>query len=435
MSKISLGLTWNGVKIDESDFERRNIGVFSVVFKDKRNNSADELDFQLNDPYNVWKDENIPRENDRIKWEIKTARHVLITPDFYIDGLEWIEPQSTVRVKCLNYQYLKGHPMHTGRVVDYGDTTLRNIVGAIAQRNKLELLWFGNDRQLEKLKQYKRSDFSFLSKLAYETGSFFKFMGKKLVWGSDADGYTFTRNGGEVSTSEEGAGQRYIEIPVEDMSKITFSLKGDKKTKIAFEPFKALNSRLDRVFGSKSSDFELGPVATDGLITKPEIAIEGILTKLVKGKLTASIKIPVTDTMGPLAQELLAGSLVYLPEDFRLLGGTYVIEEATHTISTQTGWIIDLNVSRLSSESLPKSKRNRKQNRKAPEKTTPKEPEKKNYCEVNEEGLTPLEVSFQKSDQVTKERIALSNGEGLSGDDFSDDGESRYDYKDIGPLF
>lgn len=428
MSKIQLTMFYNGVKIPEEQFQDRGVGLFSLVFKDTRGKSADSLDLQFNDEQGKWKNEFIPQKTDKISFEIRTARHVLSTPPFYVDGIDWDDPNSTVRVKGLNYIYNKGKSIKKKRTLMYGDTTLRNVVGAIAQRNGWKLLWFGNDTPLTRLKQARTSDYSFLRKLAGETGSFFKIMKKQLIWGSEADGYTFKRDGGEVTTTEEGAGQRYIEIDPAELEKLHFSLKSNKKSGVTFEPLSIINKKLDRILGKRSEDYELGPIVTTDLVTSADIAAQGVMSKLIHGDLTCDFTINVTDSMGPLAQELLAGSLVYIP-DVEKLSGTYVIEDATHTVATTKGWKIECKCSRINSKQLTKPKRKRKpKERSLDKKNQSSEKEKKPVSKVTAGQGAPDAVTGAQKRTVAATSYKLAPG----GDDYNDNGSEKYEMDDIG---
>lgn len=449
MSKIDVTMVYNGVRITMPELPKRDIGIFSLVYKDVRSKQADTLDLQINDLSWRWKDENIPKKNDKIVFELRTARHVLITPPFYVDGIDWDEPTSTVRIRMLNYIYSQKSKVKQKRSVNYGDTTIRNLVGAIAQRNKLKLLWFGNDAPITNCKQYKTSDYSFLAKLARETGAFFKFMKGQLIWGSEADGYTFTRNGGEVTTTEEGSGSRYIEIAPDEISRVQFSLKSNKKNSIAFEPITAINKKLDRVFARRSTDFEAGPVVSTDLITSVDQAAKGALTQLVRGELDVNLTIPIIDSIGPLAQELLAGSLIYI-YDFGLLSGTYVIEEARHTAATQRGWIADLKCTRLNSKQLtrPKRKRKKRERKKVEKTTATKKAEtkaaataKKPVGAISDSAVTTdyteLGTITQSdyADQAKKEfGFSSTESDGVSADDYNGDGSATYDNDSIGGI-
>jgi hypothetical protein len=338
--------------------------IESIDYTDRRNGDADDLEIVLSTKQGKWYNSLLPMEGDNVKVEFIQGDNKLLTPEFFVDGIEWDKTNNSCKLSSLSYLYKKHSTIRKRQNNYYENTTIRNIIQSIAQRNNYKLLWFGSDVNVTEVYQKKQSDYNFLKQLAKENGAFFKFINKNLIWGIATDNYTFEQKGDEI-IAQKSSGEKYIELNSSLFSSLNFSLQANKKTSTTWETIDIFDKKVNKIMGKKSSDFELGEVSADQINVKTSIQNKGkgsVVEDFLKGNLKFSGTIPVSNLKEINAVEIQSGSIVFLTDMYKL-NGTYVIEVATHTMTASQGWTINIDAVRLTSKDLVKPSATKKYNR------------------------------------------------------------------------
>jgi phage protein D len=348
-------LWYNRTRIPFEKLGENSFYIESIDYTDRRNGEADELDIELYDRNDVFKNQLFPVAGDIIKIVFEFGKNRIKTPEFFLDSYEFDIEKKTVRLRGLSYLYEKDSNIRKKRNVKYASTGLRTIVSSIAQRNNYKLIWFGSDFNIDFLWQKRKSDYKLLKELSKEYGAFFKIHNKNLVWSLATDNYTFEVVNGEVLATT-GSATRYLDMPKDMFSTLNIVLEANKKSKAQFETLDVFNNKLNKTIGKKSDKLDLGPLSTEELnirTNKDNVAKGSVVSDNIKGNLKVRGVVPIWEKMPVLAQNLQSGAIIFIPDQGKLKG-TYVIDSNTESFSASSGWVKSIDCIRLTSEDIPK---------------------------------------------------------------------------------
>lgn len=155
--------------------------VTSVSFTDKLSGETDELEVELEDSIQKWRDAWYPGMTDTLSLQMGYVGEKLTDCGrFSIDEIELSGPPDSVSIRGRAASVT--HAMRTKSNRAFENTTLAAIARRIAGKHKLQLEGQIEPLTLERITQYGESDLAFLKRLAQDYGYMVKVTPERLIF-------------------------------------------------------------------------------------------------------------------------------------------------------------------------------------------------------------------------------------------------------------
>lgn len=155
--------------------------VTSITFTDKLSGESDEIEIELEDSAQRWRDAWYPGMGDTLTLQLGYKGQTLAECGrFSIDEIELSGPPDSVSLRGRSASVT--HAMRTKSNRGFENTTLAAIAGRIAHKHKLKLEGQIAPLKLERITQYGESDLAFLTRLAKDYGYMVKVTSEKLIF-------------------------------------------------------------------------------------------------------------------------------------------------------------------------------------------------------------------------------------------------------------
>lgn len=153
----------------------------SITFTDKLSGESDELEVELEDSEQRWRDAWYPGMGDTLALQLGfQGRPLTDCGGFSIDEIELSGPPDSVSIRGRSAPVTRA--MRTKSNRGFENTTLAAIAGRIARKHKLKLEGQIEPLTLERITQYGESDLAFLKRLAQDYGYMVKVTPEKLIF-------------------------------------------------------------------------------------------------------------------------------------------------------------------------------------------------------------------------------------------------------------
>ncbi|EDJ8984742.1 phage protein D [Salmonella enterica subsp. diarizonae] len=155
--------------------------AISITFTDKLSGESDELEVELEDSEQRWRDAWYPGMGDTLALQLGfKGRPLTDCGGFSIDEIELSGPPDSVSIRGRSAPVTRA--MRTKSNRGFENTTLAAIAGRIARKHKLKLEGQIEPLTLERITQYGESDLAFLKRLANDYGYMVKVTPQKLIF-------------------------------------------------------------------------------------------------------------------------------------------------------------------------------------------------------------------------------------------------------------
>ncbi|EBA1657254.1 phage protein D [Salmonella enterica] len=153
----------------------------SITFTDKLSGESDELEVELEDSEQRWRDAWYPGMGDTLALQLGfQGKPLADCGGFSIDEIELSGPPDSVSIRGRSAPVTRA--MRTKSNRGFENTTLAAIAGRIARKHKLKLEGQIEPLTLERITQYGESDLAFLKRLANDYGYMVKVTPQKLIF-------------------------------------------------------------------------------------------------------------------------------------------------------------------------------------------------------------------------------------------------------------
>ncbi|HAG2581964.1 TPA: phage protein D [Salmonella enterica] len=155
--------------------------VTSITFTDKLSGETDELEVELEDSIQKWRDAWYPGMTDTLSLQMGYVGEKLTDCGrFSIDEIELSGPPDSVSIRGRAASVT--HAMRTKSNRAFENTTLAAIARRIAGKHKLQLEGQIEPLTLERITQYGESDLAFLKRIARDYGYMVKVTPDKMIF-------------------------------------------------------------------------------------------------------------------------------------------------------------------------------------------------------------------------------------------------------------
>ncbi|EAV6572937.1 phage protein D [Salmonella enterica] len=155
--------------------------VISITFTDKLSGESDELEVELEDSEQRWRDAWYPGMGDTLALQLGfQGKPLTDCGGFSIDEIELSGPPDSVSIRGRSAPVTRAMRTRSNR--GFENTTLAAIAGRIARKHKLKLEGQIEPLTLERITQYGESDLAFLKRLANDYGYMVKVTPQKLIF-------------------------------------------------------------------------------------------------------------------------------------------------------------------------------------------------------------------------------------------------------------
>ena len=153
----------------------------SITFTDKLSGESDELEVELEDSEQRWRDAWYPGMGDTLALQLGfQGKPLTDCGGFSIDEIELSGPPDSVSIRGRSAPVTRA--MRTKSNRGFENTTLAAIAGRMARKHKLKLEGQIEPLTLERITQYGESDLAFLKRLANDYGYMVKVTPQKLIF-------------------------------------------------------------------------------------------------------------------------------------------------------------------------------------------------------------------------------------------------------------
>ncbi|WP_320055624.1 contractile injection system protein, VgrG/Pvc8 family [Desulfuromonas thiophila] len=157
--------------------------AIAIRYTDVIEGESDELEVTLEDRDGLWRGPWLPRRGDTLRLQLGYVGEPLCCiGQFELDEVSFSGPPDSVTLRCLAARVTA--VLRTASDMAYEGQTLRDIAGAIASRNGLELVGCGAapGRNYARVTQHREHDLAFLNRLGLAEGIVFSVKDHQLVW-------------------------------------------------------------------------------------------------------------------------------------------------------------------------------------------------------------------------------------------------------------
>lgn len=316
------------------DYEAQNITaavsslVNSVTYVDHLEGESDELEIELDDAADRWRNNWYPEPGARITLELGYVGEApLPCGAFTVDEPEFRGPPDVVVIKGLAAGV--NSDARTKRSVGYDAQTLREVADQVAKRHGFTVVGdLGPGLKHARITQNYETDLAFLARVARTWGYVFSVKGTQLVFHA----LTALDRGKSVLSVPRSLMKEYSLRPgvVGVYGAVTVSHRDPVSGKTFEHTAKAA--------GAKSGDTQVLKVRAESDAHAETIA-SAALRRAQGRAVEGTIKLEGD-------RRLVAGNNLELP-DMGRLSGTYQIKTARHVHGRGSGWDVECEVSRV----------------------------------------------------------------------------------------
>ncbi|HCM1915260.1 TPA: phage protein D [Salmonella enterica subsp. salamae serovar 28:r:e,n,z15] len=153
----------------------------SITFTDKLSGESDELEVELEDSEQRWREAWYPGMSDTLTLQMGLkGKKLTDCGGFSIDEIELSGPPDSISIRGRSAPVTRAMRTRSNR--GFENTTLAAIAGRIARKHKLRLEGQIEPLTLERITQYGESDLAFLKRLANDYGYMVKVTPEKLIF-------------------------------------------------------------------------------------------------------------------------------------------------------------------------------------------------------------------------------------------------------------
>ncbi len=317
-------ITWNGKPTDNLKGH-----VSSIIFEDVEHGRSDNVEITFQDVQKNWAGSWYPQRGDRLKLELGYKNEALLDAgEFEIDEIDGKYPPNTLTVR--GRSAFPTRAFFQKNTEAYGDTSLEQILGAIAAHHKLTPEFSGENVSLALVVQKRESDTEFLKRLAEKFGFIFKITQKKMIF--------YERKSIE---------QRAPVITLKQNTNNRISLRETSTSEAAKTKAAYFDWWEEKVVESTERSTEK-PIAQDErrIYDRIENAGQSKRTAEAARRMSDYKRVVDTITVQDAQNLMLAGVTVKL-EDFENFNGVYFVEAAKHVMNGTSHYETVLQVKRV----------------------------------------------------------------------------------------
>lgn len=344
------------------DFESLIPDMLSFSYDDKETNEADEISFTLKDPTGKWADSLTPHAGAAVGASIvmgtvSTNIRNIYCGKFYIDTLRVSGSPRVFEVRAVSIPLNK--PIRRKlKSKAWEKTTLKAIAQAIAKTASIKLVFDSKENPtFDRQDQKRESDLKFLSRLCEEAGLSLKVTDEQLVIFDQASYETkkpiktLTLGESDILSWSFEAQQsetfKSCTVTYRDPKQKKASSSGgfwmteeekEAHAKKDANPAVMTFTYVDPLADENGQEYALKKRATS--VAEAERLAKAQLRKLNARRLTGSMTV-----VGDVS--LLAGTVIEC-KGFGSFDGNFIIEQATHSVST-SGYTTAINLRRVNS--------------------------------------------------------------------------------------
>lgn len=309
-------------KVQTPDFslfyEKTNItadiepSLLELTYTDYLEGQSDELSISFEDISGKWIRQWFPTQGDKLKAAIGYKGEPLVQIGaFEIDEVEYQYRPSCITLRALSTGVSKSN--RTLKPKAYENTTLAQVVAAVANRLKLKLVGKIRHIPIQRITQYQERDVEFLARLAREYHHSFKIVGNQLVF-----------------TDKDELGQSQPVVVLDESECISLRLR-DRIKATALRPkmqqAQAASGDTLKITTRGESQEQIDARGDAALSEQNEDQSAGDITLIGNPK-------------------LVAGSTIWL-KNLGVFSGKYLIKQSRHSISRTQGYITNIEVRML----------------------------------------------------------------------------------------
>lgn len=310
--------------------------LIELTYTDNLEGESDELTVAFEDISGKWIRQWYPTQGDKLNAAIGYKGGLLTDIGaFEIDEVEYNYHPSYIQIKALSTGI--GKTNRTLKPKAYENTTLKQIVGIVAEKLKLKVVGSIKPISIKRVTQYQERDVEFLARLAREYHHSFKIVGEQLVF-TDKDELGKAE---AVAVLEE---RDTISITLRDRIKDTakevdvsgYDVNGKKVIKKR-KKAKALRENMKQAKGASGDTLK--------------VVTRGETQEQIDARADAALAEQNDDqTAGNITlignPKLVAGSTLLL-RNLGIFSGKYLIKSSRHTISRGGGYTTSIDVRML----------------------------------------------------------------------------------------
>jgi phage protein D len=304
--------------------------VLSITYTDRTGAASGDLEVTLEDSDKLWQGPWYPQEGDVVSLTIGyTGETQLPCGSFQVDELALAGPPDTFHIRCLATYITPA--MRTITSAAYEGMTLTQIASTIAAKYSLSMV--SEPGQInpvfQRVTQRQETDLGFLRRLALEHDYDFTIRGSQLVF--------YTRTALE-------AVEPIVALQRGDIMQFAFR---DRSYQIFETAQIAYQQPSAKALITQSANADISVPTTDS--AKRVIRCENGQQAQLKASslLHGSNMVRRTALLTCTGSPLLAAGITMTIEGFGVSDGTYLIEEARHRLSRDTGYTTEIEARNL----------------------------------------------------------------------------------------
>lgn len=329
-------LAYNGKNITADIAEY----VLSITYTDYLSGQADSLDIELENTDGLWLEEYFPEKGASLVASLGYEGELVTLDEFRVDEFTISGPPSKVNLKALSTGVDKD--VRTRRNKKYEKTTLEAVVGEVAGRNGMELDGDIEPLNIERLTQYGESDLGFLKRLAATYGYGLKVVknNSKLVFWNLGKMYP---QGAIMSFSPKDLSQWHFRDQITSVTEKVevVTLDPSKKDYVRAESQSGANAIVPQSGSGPTHSVDARKIYRTGKEQPGTGAAQSLAAQQDRDANRTGASITLEG-----APWLAAGKNIELV-DFGKIGGSYTIEQATHTLTRANGLVTSLELKKV----------------------------------------------------------------------------------------
>ncbi|MCK9087336.1 contractile injection system protein, VgrG/Pvc8 family [Haemophilus influenzae] len=333
-------------KVQTPDFslfyEKTNItadiepSLLELTYTDYLEGQSDELSISFEDISGKWICQWFPTQGDKLKAAIGYKGEPLVQIGaFEIDEVEYQYRPSCITLRALSTGVSKSN--RTLKPKAYENTTLAQVVAAVANRLKLKLVGKIRHIPIQRITQYQERDVEFLARLAREYHHSFKIVGNQLVF-----------------TDKDELGQSQPVVVLDESECISLRLRDRIKDTAKQVEIKGFDTSGKKVLKKSKKATALRPKMQQAQAASGDtlkITTRGESQEQIDARGDAALSEQNEDqSAGDITlignPKLVAGSTIWL-KNLGVFSGKYLIKQSRHSISRTQGYITNIEVRML----------------------------------------------------------------------------------------
>ena len=333
-------------KVQTPDFslfyEKTNItaeiepSLLELTYTDYLEGQSDELSVSFEDISGKWIRQWFPTQGDKLKAAIGYQGESLMQiGEFEIDEVEYGYRPSSITLRALSTGISKAN--RTLKPKAYENTTLAQVVAAVANRLKLKVVGKIRHIPIQRITQYQERDVEFLARLAREYHHSFKIVGNQLVF-----------------TDKDELGQSEPVVVLDESECISLRLRDRIKDTAKQVEIKGFDTSGKKVVKKSKKATALRPKMQQAQAASGDtlkITTRGESQEQIDARGDAALSEQNEDqSAGDITlignPKLVAGSTIWL-KNLGVFSGKYLIKQSRHSISRNQGYITNIEVRML----------------------------------------------------------------------------------------